>query len=135
MRTSPAPATCSRSSRCSRTRRWQPQPRRWQTSGGVTIRSEDVSSVDLEPDAYIAGARYVLEELSVLKDPALAAAAKKVADKWGRHDQIGGCELGGPRAGCVHRRRPLRARGALGAQGPGAGSRSQEGGRQVGPSR
>ena len=47
---------------------------------------EDVNAADLEPDAYIAGARYVLEELSGLKDAALAAAAKKVADKWGRHD-------------------------------------------------
>ena len=47
---------------------------------------EDVSEADLEPDAYIAGARYVLEELSGLKDTALAAAAKKVADTWGRHD-------------------------------------------------
>jgi hypothetical protein len=47
---------------------------------------EDVSKADLEPDAYIAGARYVLEDLSGLKDTALAAAAKKVADTWGRHD-------------------------------------------------
>jgi len=50
------------------------------------MKPEDVSATDLEPDAYIAGARYVLEELSALKGTARTAAAKKVADTWSRHD-------------------------------------------------
>ncbi len=47
---------------------------------------EVVNVKDLEPDAYIAGARYVLEELSVLKDAPLASAVKKVAQTWALHD-------------------------------------------------
>jgi hypothetical protein len=45
-----------------------------------------VSKTDLEPDAYIAGARYVLEELSRLKDAPQATAVKQVAETWSRHD-------------------------------------------------
>jgi hypothetical protein len=47
---------------------------------------EVVSKTDLEPDAYIAGAGYVLQELSRLKDAALTTAAKQVAKTWSRHD-------------------------------------------------
>ena len=47
---------------------------------------EVVSKADLEPDAYIAGARYVLQELSMLKDAPLANAVKQVAKAWSRHD-------------------------------------------------
>ncbi|MGZ4179332.1 MAG: hypothetical protein ACXVUL_01415 [Solirubrobacteraceae bacterium] len=47
---------------------------------------EEVSKADLEPDAYIADARYVLEELANLKDAALATAVKQVAKTWGRND-------------------------------------------------
>jgi hypothetical protein len=50
---------------------------------------EAVSKSELEPEAYIAGGAYALDELSKFKAPARTAAIKQVAKKWGRHDLFG----------------------------------------------
>lgn len=47
---------------------------------------EEVSETDLEPEAYIAGARYVLEELAPLKGAELTKATEPLIKKWSRHD-------------------------------------------------
>jgi hypothetical protein len=41
---------------------------------------------ELEPDAYVAGGKYTLEEIAALPEKARPAAQKKVAEKWGLHN-------------------------------------------------
>jgi hypothetical protein len=43
---------------------------------------------ELEPDAYVAGARYALEEIAALPDGSQAAAAKKLAGAWAPWDML-----------------------------------------------
>jgi hypothetical protein len=42
------------------------------------------SGAEVEPDAYVAGAGYVLDEIAALPEKKRADQAKKLVDKWGR---------------------------------------------------